>query len=63
MFTTLHQILLELKANAAYVLNLLGDGVHGFIGIILPFVTFSVLVPIQQFSPIYLGLLLNHGET
>ena len=64
-FATLHQLLLELKANAVSVPSTLGGGAHGFIGIILSAVTYVTLAPMPPFvTPVHPGALrVPHGAT
>ena len=56
-FPTLHQLLLELKANAGSVPISLGGGDHDFIGIILPAPTYATIAPMTSFIiPVYPGM-------
>ena len=48
-FASLHNILLELKANAVSVPSQLGGGAHSFIGIVLFNPTYATLVPMTPF--------------
>ena len=55
-FATLHQLLLELKANTVSVPSTLGGGGHVFIGIILSEPTYTTLAPMMPFvTPIHPG--------
>ena len=56
-FVMLHQLLLELKANAVSVPSTLGGGAHGFIGINLSGPTYAILaLPMTPFvTPIHPG--------
>ena len=57
-FSTLHLMILELKANASSVSSTLGGGQHGYIGVILSPVTYATLAPMQPFvPPIHPGVL------
>lgn len=59
-FNTLHSMVFHLKANATSVLTTLGGGAHGYVGEILPPVTYTTLSPITPFTipthPILLNL-------
>ena len=64
-FSTLHNLLLELKANAVYTPSTLGGGAHGFIGSILYAPIYTTLVPYQPFiTPVHTGpQQMVHGAT
>ena len=50
-FSTLHLMILQLKANASSVPSTLGDGQHGYIRVILSPVTYATLAHMQPFVP------------
>ena len=50
-FSTIHLMLLQLKANTISVPSTLGDGQHGYIRVIFSAVTYATLVPMQNFEP------------
>ena len=63
-FTSLHKLLLELKANAFLVPTTLGGRSHGFIIIIISLSTYDTLSPFHPFVvPIHPGALLNQQGT
>ena len=57
-FSTLHLMLLQLKANTNSIRSTLVRGQHGYIRVILSPVTYATLAPIQYFeSPVHPGIL------
>ena len=50
-FSTLHYMLLQLKANESSVPSELGGGAHGYVGAILSPVTYATLAPMTPFVP------------
>lgn len=50
-FSTLHYMLLQLKANESSVPSELGCGAHGYVRVILSPVTYVTLTPMTYFVP------------
>ena len=57
-FTTLHQLLRLLKANACSVLCTLGGGGHGYVGMLVSATAYNILAPGTPFLvPVHPGVL------
>ena len=52
-FSTIHLMLLQLKANASSVPSTLGGGQRSYIGVIFSPVTYATLAPMQPFKPLF----------
>ena len=59
IFASLHQILLQLKADTNSIPTTLGGGDHGCVGIIVYPPTYAILAPMTPFlTPAHLGPLM-----